>query len=328
MKRFFKIETKQLNRLIFMVIIIAAASIGVPRFTNGQNLINLSRQIFLMSLLGYGMALSLLIGGIDLSVGSVAALTSVLSAAVIVNVNPLLGAATGLLMGAAMGFVNGLFIAYFGIPDFIMTFSMQYIARGLALTYTQGQSIYGFPNSFKWIGKGYIGGIPVPVIISLLLLFILMFLLSKTVFGRGLYAVGVSHKAAMYTGINVKRKILQVYTLSGMFAAIVGLMFIARLNSADADLGVSWPLEAIAVCIVGGVTFTGGEGRISGLIVGGIVMAILGNCINLLGIPPRFQDFFHGFIIILAVTVDHYSGMRQSSAKDKAPEDAAVKESA
>ena len=322
-----RIEKKQLNRILFMVLIIAVASLGIPRFVDAQNITNLSRQIFLLTLMGYGMALSMLIGGIDLSIGSVAALTSVLSASIIINVNPVLGVLCGLAMGAFLGFVNGFFIAHFGIPDFIMTFSMQYIARGLALTYTQGEAFYSFPRSFKWIGKGFIGPIPVPILISLGVLLILAFVLNKTTFGRAVYAVGVNKRAAKYTGINVKKKVTQVYTLSGLIAAAAGLMFIARLNSADADLGISWPLEAIAVCVVGGVTFLGGEGKISGLVVGGIVMAILGNCVNLLGIPPRFQDFFNGFIIILAVTVDHYTASRTVSTRISTKGDKAAADS-
>ena len=195
-------------------------------------------------------------------------------------------------------------IARFKLPDFIMTFSMMYIARGLALSFTQGQSIYNFPDAFKWIGKGSIGPVPIPVVISIVLMGLLFFFLNHTTFGKALYAIGSNKNAARYTGLSVSKKLMQVYLLSGLFAALTGLIFIARLNSADADLGQNWPMEAVAVCVIGGLTFAGGEGHILGLLMGGTVMAIINNCINLLGIPSKLQDFFVGFVIILAVTLD------------------------
>jgi ribose transport system permease protein len=202
-------------------------------------------------------------------------------------------------------------ITRFKLPDFIMTFSMMYIARGLALSFTQGQAIYNFPDRFKWIGKSSIGPVPVPVIISVVLLTTLYFFLNHTTFGRAVYAVGANKNAARYSGLSVSKKLIQVYALSGLIAALSGLVFIARLNSADADLGQNWPLEAIAVCVIGGVTFAGGEGHILGLLMGGCVMAIINNCINLLGIPSRLQDFFIGFVIISAVALDRFTKRKQ-----------------
>lgn len=297
----------QAYRLIAMLLIIAAATLFVPRFASPPNIVNLVRNIFLLTLVAYGMSLSMLIGGLDLSIGSVAALATVLGATFLSRGSVIPGVLITLLIGSAAGLFNGFMIGRLKIPDFIMTFSMMYIARGLALTYTQGLSFYSYPKIFTWIGKSFVGPVPMPAIISGVLLIILYLLLRRTVFGREIYAIGVNKKAAHFTGLNVDRKVLQVYTASGLIAAIAGLIYIARLNSADAELGQNWPLEAIAVCIIGGVTFAGGEGNILGLLMGGIVMAVISNCINLLGIPPRFQDFFVGFVIILVVTVDHYS---------------------
>jgi ribose transport system permease protein len=300
----------QIYRLIVMVVLVAAAAIFVPRFASYSNILNLVRQIFLLAMLGYGMALSMLIGGLDLSIGSVAALSTVFAGSLISQGHVIPGVLTGLVIGVGIGLLNGVMIGLVKLPDFIMTFSMMYIARGFALTYTQGQSFFNYPKSFTWIGKSFIGPVPVTAIISLVILLILYFLLYRTTFGRALYAVGSSKQAARYTGLSVSRKVIQVYALSGLIAAIAGLVYIARLNSADADLGQLWPLEAIAVCVIGGVTFVGGEGNIAGLLVGAVVVAIISNCINLLGIPPRFQDFFTGFVIILAVAVDHYTKKR------------------
>jgi len=301
------------NRFIGLLIIIIAAYLLVPRFLSYTNVINLVRQTFLLTLIAYGMALSMLIGGLDLSLGSVAALSSVLAATFISQGNVILGIVVGLSVGGACGLLNGLLIARFKLPDFIMTFSMMFIARGLAMTYTKGESIYGYPKSFLWIGKSFIGPVPAPVIISALLLVLLYFLLNRTTFGRNTYAVGVSKEAARFSGLSVPRKLAQVYTIGGLLAGLAGLIYIARLNSADAEMGFMWPLEAIAVCVIGGISFAGGEGNILGLVLGGIVMAIINNCLNLLGIPPRFQDFFVGFVIILAVTIDHYSKRREAT---------------
>ena len=301
----------QLYRLIVMVVLIAAAAIFVPRFASYPNILNLIRQVFLLAMIGYGMSLSMLIGGLDLSIGSVAALSTVFAGSLISQGHVVPGILTGLVIGMAAGLLNGLMIGVVKLPDFIMTFSMMYIARGLALTYTQGQSFFNYPKTFTWMGKSFIGPIPVTAIISFVILLVLYFMLYRTTFGRTLYAVGTNKQAAHYTGLHVSRKVIQVYALSGLIAAAAGLVYIARLNSADADLGQLWPLEAIAVCVIGGVTFVGGEGNILGLLIGAVVVAIISNCINLLGIPPRFQDFFTGFVIILAVAVDHYTKKRE-----------------
>jgi len=300
-----------LFRFITLFLFIALAIIFVPRFASQANLLNLTRNIFLLCLMGCGMALSMLIGGLDLSIGSVGALSSVLGAALISGNNIFLGAAAAIAVGGAIGFINGFMISRFKLPHFIMTFSMMYIARGLALTYTQGQAIYNLPRSFLWIGKGFIGPIPVPVIIALIVLLVLFLVLKYTTFGRGVYAVGANNKAAFYSGISVSRKQIQVYTLSGILAAVVGLIYIARLNSANADLGQSWTMDAIAVCVIGGMSFAGGEGNFLGLLIGGSVIGIIDNCINLLGIPSRFQDFFMGLVVILTVTADHYAKKHQ-----------------
>jgi len=301
------------NRLIGLLVIIVAGYLFVPRFLSYTNVVNLIRQTFLLTLIAYGMTLSMLIGGLDLSLGSVAALSSVLAATFISHGNVLLGLLTGLAVGGCCGLVNGFFIARFKLPDFIMTFSMMFIARGLAMTYTKGESIYGYPRSFLWIGKSFVGPIPTPVIISALFLVLLYFLLNWTTFGRTTYAVGVSKEAAHFSGLSVAKKLTRIYTICGLLAGAAGLIYIARLNSAEAEMGFMWPLEAIAVSVIGGISFAGGEGNILGLVLGGIVMAIINNCLNLLGIPPRLQDFFVGFVIILAVTVDHYSKRKESA---------------
>jgi ribose transport system permease protein len=189
-----------LYRLLTMGVWGALAIAFVPQFASYSNVLNLVRDIFLLCLMGYGVALSMLIGGLDLSIGSVAALSSVLGATIIAGGNPFVGSLTTLVVGAAIGALNGVLIAYLKLPDFIVTFSMMYIVRGLALTYTQGQSIYNLPPSFTWIGKGFLGPVPVPVVISIVILGHLVVCAGSDNLWRGIYAVGSSHRAALYTG--------------------------------------------------------------------------------------------------------------------------------
>lgn len=302
-------------RVAAVAAILVVAWIVVPRFGTESNIINLLRQAFLLALVATGVSLSMLVAGLDLSIGAVAALSSCLAATLIVQGHVGLGILAGLLIGGLAGMLNGVMIAKLRLPFFIMTFSMMFIIRGLALTYTQGTSFHGFPRSFTWLGKSFLGPVPMPVIVGAVVLGLLHLLLTKTTFGRITYAVGANLEAARFSGLAADRNLIQVYALSGLLASLSGLIYIARLNAADADLGMMWPLEGIAVAVIGGIAFAGGEGNILGLILGGIVMAVVGNCVNLLGLPARFQDFFIGFVIILVVLIDHVTQKRGKAVR-------------
>ncbi|MFB3817505.1 MAG: ABC transporter permease [Candidatus Methylomirabilales bacterium] len=310
-----RLSGRALYRVAATALILAVAWAFVPRFGTEANLINLLRQAFLLALVATGVSLSMLIAGLDLSIGAVAALSSCLAASLIVQGHVLAGVLAGLAVGALGGALNGVMIAKLKLPFFIMTFSMMFIVRGLALTYTQGTSIHGFPSRFTWLGKSFLGPVPMPVILGAAVLALLHVVLTRTTFGRITYAVGANAEAARFSGLAVDRYVIQVYALSGLLASLSGLVYIARLNAADADLGMLWPLEGIAVAVIGGIAFSGGEGKILGLILGGIVMAVVGNCVNLLGLPARFQDFFIGFVIILVVLVDHLTQKRGTAVK-------------
>jgi ribose transport system permease protein len=309
------LTTRGAYRLAAVALILGAAWLFVPRFGTESNILNLLRQAFLLALVATGVSLSMLVAGLDLSIGAVAALSSCLAATLIVQGHVTLGVLAGLAVGALSGLLNGFMIAKLKLPFFIMTFSMMFIIRGLALTYTQGTSFHGFPRSFTWMGKSFLGPIPMPVVLSAAIIGLLYLLYTRTTFGRIAYAVGANAEAARFSGLAVDRKIIQVYALSGLLAGASGLIYIARLNAADADLGMMWPLEGIAVAVIGGIAFSGGEGNILGLVLGGVVMAVVGNCVNLLGLPARFQDFFIGFVIILVVLIDHVTQRRGKTAK-------------
>ena len=301
-----KLSASFMYRIVGFVIIFACASLFVPRFLTGPNILNLIRQVFLLALVSYGVALSLLVKGLDLSIGSVAALSSCLAAAPLSQDQVALGIVVGLAIGVLCGFANGLLITGLGVPDFITTFSMMYVARGLAYTYTGGGATYRFPSSFLWLGKGYIGPFPMVIVVSVVLMLAIHFMLQKTVFGKEIYATGMNKVAAVYSGISVRRVVTAVYALSGLLAGFAGLIYVARMNAAAADLGGMWSLQAVAACVIGGITFEGGEGSILGLILGASVIEIINNCVNLLGIPSRFQDFVLGFMIITVVALDYY----------------------
>ena len=204
-----KPSTRALYRLGAVAVILAAAWILVPRFGTESNLINLLRQAFLLALVATGVSLSMLVAGLDLSIGAVAALSSCLAATVIVQGHVALGILVGLAVGALGGFLNGMMIAKLKLPFFIMTFSMMFIIRGLALTYTQGTSIHGFPGRFTWLGKSFVGPIPMPVVLGVAVLGLLHLVLTKTTFGRITYAVGANAEAARFSGLSADRNIIR-----------------------------------------------------------------------------------------------------------------------
>jgi ribose transport system permease protein len=284
------------------LILFFLAAIFVPRFTVSLNLINVFRQGALVFSFSIGMTLAMLIGGLDLSIGAVASLATVYAATFIRDGNVLTGILVGLGIGLVCGVFNGTIISKFKLPHFIMTYGMMKVANGLALNYTKGEFIYGFSNSFRWLGIGRIGIIPVPVIISTILLLVFLFVTYRTVLGRSIYAIGDSNKAALFSGIPVDRTIIYTYGLSGLLSALAGIIFIARLGSAEGVMGEDWPLQAIAACVLGGTSFAGGEGSVRGTAFGALSVAIIYNILNLLGVAPSWQHFVVGFVIVAVVS--------------------------
>ncbi|MCJ7788804.1 MAG: ABC transporter permease [Candidatus Atribacteria bacterium] len=278
------------------------ASIFVPRFLQTMNLINIFRQGALIFSFSVAMTLCMLIGGLDLSVGAVASLSAVYAATFIRSGNIFTGILVGLIIGMVCGIFNGIIISKFKLPHFIMTYGMLKVAQGLALNYTKGEFISGFSDSFRWLGISKIGFIPIPVIISMILLIIFLFITYRTVLGRSIYAVGANNKAALFSGIPVDRTIIYIYGLSGLLSAFAGIIFIARLGSATGIMGETWPLQAIAAVVLGGTSFSGGEGSIGGTAFGAMSIAIIYNILNLLGISTSWQNFVVGFVIVIMVT--------------------------
>jgi ribose transport system permease protein len=269
--------------------------------------LNLLRQISINALIAFGMTFVILTGGIDLSVGSILALSSALMAGMIVSgVDPILSICITALLGALMGAVNGLLITKGKVAPFIATLATMTIYRGLTLVYTDGNPITGLGDhySFQLFGRGYFFGIPVPAVTMLITFFILWFILHKTSFGRKTYAIGGNETAAFVSGIKVDRVKCLIYSLAGMMAAISGAILTSRLNSAQPTAGTAYEMDAIAAVVLGGTSLAGGKGRIFGTLVGALIIGTLNNGLNLLGVSSFYQQVVKGIVILIAVLID------------------------
>lgn len=293
--------------LLALVVLIVVVTILNPAFADPANIMNLLRQISINALIAFGMTFVILTGGIDLSVGSILALTSALSAGMMAaGVDPILAIIIGTLLGAIFGALNGILIAKGKLAPFIVTLATMTIFRGLTLVYTEGKPITGLGDSyaFQLFGKGYFLGIPVPAVTMIIAFIILWFFLHKTAFGRKTYAIGGNEKAALISGIKVDRVKVMIYSISGMLAGLAGMILTSRLNSAQPTAGQAYEMDAIAAVVIGGTSLAGGKGRIAGTFIGVLIIGILNNAMNLLGISSFYQQVVKGVVILIAVLLD------------------------
>ncbi|MFW6005948.1 MAG: ABC transporter permease [Candidatus Bipolaricaulota bacterium] len=291
--------------------IIVALSLMTDRFLTVRNLLNVAEQASLISIVGIGMTAVILMGEIDLSVGSLVALSGVVTAGSLSGGLGLpLSIVIGLGAGVALGLVNGIITVYGEIPSFIVTLGMLSVAKGLTLLYTGGEPIWGFGDTFKFIGGGKIFGVPVPVIIAACLYIIALIVLNMTQIGRHIYAIGGNQRAVRLSGVKVERLKTAVFGISGFFAAASGIVLASRLASAQPTAGSGWELDAIAAVVLGGTSLYGGEGGMAGTLVGALIFSVINNGMILTGIPTFFQYVVKGGIIILALLLD--KKLRQS----------------
>ncbi|HEU5176147.1 MAG TPA: ABC transporter permease [Burkholderiales bacterium] len=287
--------------LAALVVLLAAVS---PHFLTTDNMVIVLRQAALQFLMSAGLTLVVLTGGIDLSIGAVLGLGACLGAGFIASGSLLLGVAAALGAGLACGLVNGALVAYVGIPAFIATYGMLWVAHGLGYVFMKGEVIHGFPAAFRTLGAGFVGAIPVPVLIGAGILIVLHVVLHLTRFGRALYAIGGNAVAAKLSGMPTKRYLVTVYALSGVLAAFAGLVVIARVNAADSGTGEELLLTAIAAVCLGGTSLFGGAGGVVGTAIGSLILALVVNGMNMLNIATFWQAFAMGVIVILAVLAD------------------------
>ncbi len=301
-----KLIQKQ-GALVGLLVIIVALAILSPNFLTMDNLMNVFRQVSINALIAFGMTFVILTGGIDLSVGSILALSSALTAGFMVGgMNSILAMFIGILLGALMGAANGVAVAKGKIAPFIATLATMTIFRGLTLVYTEGKPITGISDSFAFqlVGRGYFFGIPFPVVITVIAFIILYILLRKTTFGRSVYATGGNEEAARLSGLKIDRIKIAVYSISGAMAALAGVILTSRLNSAQPTAGTSYELDAIAAVVLGGTSLAGGRGHITGTLIGALIIGVLNNGLNLLGVSSFYQQVVKGGVILLAVLLD------------------------
>jgi inositol transport system permease protein len=289
--------------LIFVGIFILASLVS-PTFLTEGNLTNVLRQVVVVSLLACGVTFIIILGHIDVSLGSVLALTGTIAASVMSMTQSLpLALAAGVGLGMVTGLINGFVITYFRIPAFIMTLAMTTVARGAVLLYTGGVPVTNL-GDFKVIGQGSLGIIPVSVVILFFVIGATWVLLNKTKFGRYVYAVGGNPKAAIASGINADRVVIKAFILNGVLCAVAGIVYMSRINSGQPAGGLSYEFDAITAVVVGGTSLMGGTGTITGTIVGALIIGVINNILNLLNVSSYWQQIIKGLIIAVAVILD------------------------
>lgn len=292
------------TRTAFLVALVVVLAVASPHFLTTDNMVIVLRQAALQFVMAAGLTLVVLTGGIDLSIGAVLGLAACLGAGFIAGGHVLWGVVAALAAGLACGLVNGALVAYIGIPAFIATYGMLWVAHGLGYVFMKGEVIHGFPAGFRALGAGFLGSIPIPVLVAVGLVLALHIVLHLTRFGRALYAIGGNVVAARLSGMPVRRHLVTVYALSGVLAAFAGLVVIARVNAADSGTGEELLLTAIAAVCLGGTSLFGGAGGITGTAIGSLILALVVNGMNMLGIATFWQAFAMGSIVILAVLAD------------------------
>ena len=294
-----------LMRVAAVLVIGLALSVLSGAFLSVVNLVNVLRQAALLFFMSSGLTLVVITAGLDLSVGATIGLAACLAGTVIKSTgDPWLGVAAALSVGAAVGLLNGMMVSLLRIPSFIATYGMLWVLQGLTYTFMAGSTVYGFPRGFRQLGNGYLIGIPIPVLLMAALLLVGTLFAQRSVWGQQITMIGANPMAARLSGVPVKRRLILVYTLSGLTAGFAALVFLARLDSAEADIGGALTLPAIAAVLIGGTSLFGGVGTLSGTFVGALLLTLVLNGMNLLHVEGNWQPLVTGLIIIAAVWLD------------------------
>jgi ribose transport system permease protein len=303
---------KKYNLLVLLLVFVIISSVLSPNFLTIGNLLNLLQQASIPGIVAIGMTVVIIIGGIDLSVGSVAAFAGMISAILISKGMPVVIAVlAGVLLGAALGLITGILISKFGLPDFIATLAMMEIARGAALLTTEGVPVFGLPSSFKFIGGGFIGKVSVSGIIWIILTVVFALMLKYTSFGRSLYAIGGNREAAMLSGIKTTRNYAIAYVLSACLAAFSGVLTASWLATGQPTACDGMELNAIAASVIGGASLAGGIGSVVGTFGGVFLLQIITNIFNLVGLASFYQQIAKGVIIIAALLLNRVIDSRE-----------------
>lgn len=300
------------------LIVLAVLSIGLAAATNAfltvSNLLNVLRQASLTFLLASGLTLTIVAAGLDLSVGANVGLSACLAATVIKSTGSIAaGVAAGFVCGVVIGLLNGALITALRLPPFIATYGMLWVLHGITYWYMAGETIHDFPQGFRSIGSGYLLGVPVPIYLMAVALAAGGLFTRYTTYGYELYAVGANGEAARLSGVPVRARLNLVYMLSGAMAGLAAIVYLARLNSAEADIGEPLTLPAIAAVLIGGTSLFGGVGGLFGTLVGATTLTLVLNGMNLLAINANWQPLVTGAIVLIAVGVDIATRQRMES---------------
>ena len=289
-----------------LLVLCVLLALAAPDFLNSYNLMTVLRQASFVGIIAFGETLVLLVGGIDLSVGAAAGLSAIVGSTLLVNygISPYLIIPLTCLFGLAVGLINGFLISFIGLNPFIVTLASWQVLAGATLVITEGNPVGPLGPTFQMFGKSEVFGLSGSVIALVALAGILSFVLMRTPFGRNLYAIGGNRSAATLVGIAVKRVEMLVFGLSGCLAALAGILYASRMNSADPSVGVGWLMPAITASIIGGVSLRGGQGTIAGTVGGALLMAVLDNGIVLINISSYWQQVIIGSVVLLAILVD------------------------
>jgi len=300
------------SHVLALLALVVAASLLSPYFLDLRNVMNVLRGASVLCIVAVGMTLVILSRGVDLSAGSILGMAGA-TLALVAAVDAKLAIVAALAVGAAVGLVNGVLIAWLGLQPFIATVATLIATRGLVYIVSDGANIIvrDPPEWFEAIGSGHVGPVPIPILIALAVVVAFVFLLTQTPFGRHVYAVGANEEAARLYGVNVKRVKLAVYVISGMLAALASVMQVSRLTVAEPNAGQLIELDAIAATLIGGTTFDGGVGGVPGTVLGVLILAVLGNLLNLKGVSPFVQMVLQGVIIVVAVVVSELRQRRR-----------------
>lgn len=300
---------------VVFIVLVVAFTIANPRFIMVSNLLIMLRQVAVWGIAAVGMTFVILLGDIDLGTGSVISFVSILCSKLMVDfgVNMYLAVLISLIASTLIGVLNGFMVATIGIPALIATFATQTAFSGIALIMCDGQPINGFPDGFSVFGAGWLGPVPIPVIIMLVCFLIGGFILNKTYFGRYFYAVGGNIDAARLSGIRTKRVKYLVFALSGFFAGLAGIVLLSRTNSGMGNAGLGYEFKVITCVVLGGVSVAGGSGRMSDVVAGTFIIGALNNGMVLMNINSWIQNIVLGVVLVLAVGFDCIQKKRQAT---------------
>ena len=302
---------------LVLVVIILFFTLITDTFLTSRNILNICRQVSMTGICSVGMTMVLLTGGIDISVGSIIALVGVVSAKLVAEAGmPIFPAMLiGVAVGAFCGLINGIMVARFEVPALITTLAMQTMARGAAYILTSGIPVYGLPEEIRTLGQGYLLGIPIPVIIMVLIFVFGWWLLEQTRFGRYTYAIGGNQDVARLSGINIMKIKIIIYTLSGFFAGLSGVIMLSRINSGQPNTSEGFEMDVITGAVLGGISVAGGEGKLINVIAGVLIMGMLSNGMTLMNLDEYWQWVVKGIVLLAAVTFDNLQRKRNAKVK-------------